>query len=196
MAAAYVRTVRAIQPEGPYAIAGYSFGGLVAFEMARVLRAEREVVDWLGIIDSYVDAGCLTPLESFRYFAAKPLWKLRALLAPKTRLQRLRVDGVPLLEPVATASTPQPPALQERVRAACWDAMHAYRPKPYDGPATLFYAVRRGYGGLPDPLPVWRRVVRGGLSLERMPGRHEDIAAPPAVDRLAARIRAHLDSHV
>lgn len=44
----YVRAIRARQPHGPYAVAGYSYGGAVAFEIAKVLEAEGERVDFTG----------------------------------------------------------------------------------------------------------------------------------------------------
>ncbi|WP_343240506.1 non-ribosomal peptide synthetase [Streptomyces sp. SID14515] len=47
----YVDAVRARQPRGPYALAGYSFGGAVAFEMAKVLRGQGERVDFVGSIN-------------------------------------------------------------------------------------------------------------------------------------------------
>ncbi|HEX8050393.1 MAG TPA: thioesterase domain-containing protein, partial [Solirubrobacterales bacterium] len=40
MAATYVEVIRNFQPEGPYRIAGHSFGGLLAFEMARLLTEQ------------------------------------------------------------------------------------------------------------------------------------------------------------
>ncbi|MFF7650007.1 AMP-binding protein [Streptomyces sp. NPDC007983] len=44
----YVRAIRARQPHGPYAVAGYSYGGAVAFEIAKALEAEGERVDFTG----------------------------------------------------------------------------------------------------------------------------------------------------
>ncbi|GAA2711363.1 MULTISPECIES: non-ribosomal peptide synthetase [Streptomyces] len=44
----YVDAIRARQPHGPYALAGYSFGAAVAFEIAKVLEAAGERVDFLG----------------------------------------------------------------------------------------------------------------------------------------------------
>ena len=52
MAARYVAAIREAQPEGPYRIAGWSMGGIVAFEMARQLEAEGEKTDVLAIIDA------------------------------------------------------------------------------------------------------------------------------------------------
>lgn len=47
----YVRAIRAEQPTGPYAIAGYSYGGVVAFEIAKELEAQGERVDFVGILN-------------------------------------------------------------------------------------------------------------------------------------------------
>ncbi len=50
-AARYVRDLREAQPEGPYWLAGYSFGGVCAYEMARQLRRDGDEVAFLGVID-------------------------------------------------------------------------------------------------------------------------------------------------
>ncbi|WP_415840718.1 alpha/beta fold hydrolase [Nocardiopsis rhodophaea] len=47
----YVRAIRAEQPAGPYAVAGYSYGGIVAFEIAKALEAQGERVDFVGIFN-------------------------------------------------------------------------------------------------------------------------------------------------
>ncbi|GAA2101220.1 non-ribosomal peptide synthetase [Streptomyces albiaxialis] len=48
MASVYTEAIRARQPHGPYAIAGYSFGAAVAFEIAKILEADGEEVRFLG----------------------------------------------------------------------------------------------------------------------------------------------------
>ncbi|WP_404370386.1 non-ribosomal peptide synthase/polyketide synthase [Corallococcus coralloides] len=50
----YLAQVRAVQPRGPYLLGGWSFGGLVALEMARQLQAVGEAVELLTLIDSAV----------------------------------------------------------------------------------------------------------------------------------------------
>jgi thioesterase domain-containing protein len=52
MAAHYNEVVRAVQPTGPYYLGGYSFGGLVAFEMAQQLRGQNQAVALLALIDT------------------------------------------------------------------------------------------------------------------------------------------------
>jgi acyl-coenzyme A synthetase/AMP-(fatty) acid ligase/thioesterase domain-containing protein len=49
----YIATMRKVQPKGPYQLAGHSFGGLVAMEMAHQLSAEGEQVALLAILDSF-----------------------------------------------------------------------------------------------------------------------------------------------
>ncbi|CDL80757.1 hybrid non-ribosomal peptide synthetase/type I polyketide synthase [Xenorhabdus szentirmaii] len=53
LATNYINQIRALQPEGPYALAGWSFGGLVAYEMAHQLRAVGEQVSHCILIDSF-----------------------------------------------------------------------------------------------------------------------------------------------
>jgi thioesterase domain-containing protein/aryl carrier-like protein len=53
MAAAYVEQIRMVQPEGPYHLLGWSFGGTVAHEIAVQLQAAKEQVAALIIMDTY-----------------------------------------------------------------------------------------------------------------------------------------------
>ncbi|KAG9313714.1 putative quinone synthetase [Chiua virens] len=51
MVSSYAAALKRTQPHGPYAIAGYSFGGVVAFEVAKRLEAMGDEVKFMGIID-------------------------------------------------------------------------------------------------------------------------------------------------
>ncbi|HXY92915.1 MAG TPA: AMP-binding protein [Acidimicrobiia bacterium] len=79
--------MRALQPTGPYALGGYSFGGFVAFEMACRLRAVGEDVALLVIIDTGA------PLASFPSLATRTRARAAALSAdaPTPRLSRSAV---------------------------------------------------------------------------------------------------------
>ncbi|MBL9187585.1 MAG: amino acid adenylation domain-containing protein [Opitutaceae bacterium] len=75
LAAIHLAAIRAIQPAGPYRLAGFSFGGVVVFEMAQQLRRAGETVELLFLLDpmhpfrsesapgGYAQAGQLTPLD-------------------------------------------------------------------------------------------------------------------------------------
>jgi thioesterase domain-containing protein/acyl carrier protein len=50
----YIRILQATQPRGPYRILGYSFSGIVAYEVAQRLRGAGEKVEFLALIDSHL----------------------------------------------------------------------------------------------------------------------------------------------
>ena len=52
MAAHYVKEIRSVQPQGPYLLSGWCFGGIVAFEMAQQLHAMGEQVDLLAMLNA------------------------------------------------------------------------------------------------------------------------------------------------
>jgi acetoacetyl-CoA synthetase len=150
MAEAYLESIRTIQPSGPYLLAGHSFGGLVAFEMARQLRILDERAALTILLDTTVDerywpkADWINIMINFattrirEIAGAPPKEKLRHL---KRRLRglgrRLQHRGGKL--PVATldeATEPLPENLQ-RVRAAAVRAMAGYYPPYYDGEVVL-----------------------------------------------------------
>src|SRR5439155_12737431 len=53
LAAHYVKEIRGVQPRGPYRLGGFCFSGLVAYEMARLLREQGEDLALLALIDAY-----------------------------------------------------------------------------------------------------------------------------------------------
>ncbi len=71
MAAYHIAKMRTVQPRGPYLIGGMCAGGVIAFEVARQLGAEREQVALVALLD-----------------AADPTAALRAWKATQERLQR------------------------------------------------------------------------------------------------------------
>ena len=52
MAGDYLGEIRAVQPAGPYHLLGWSFGGLIAYEMACQLQAAGEEVALLALLDT------------------------------------------------------------------------------------------------------------------------------------------------
>lgn len=51
MAAAYIAAIQTVQPAGPYRLGGWSFGGVVAFEMAQRLQHQGHAVSLLALFD-------------------------------------------------------------------------------------------------------------------------------------------------
>ena len=53
MAQSYVRMIKEVQRHGPYYLAGQSFGGLVAYEIANVFTEQNEDVAFVAMIDTF-----------------------------------------------------------------------------------------------------------------------------------------------
>lgn len=205
MARTYVAAIRSAQPEGPYRVAGHSFGALVAFEVARQLIEAGAEVGWLGLIDGELSTACLPPARRWRYRAALPFHLARAALADPgaaaealrrevgTRLRR-RTGGRRASPSAALAEEPPASWMEgvaphfQRLAGTFLAAAEAFRPQPYPGAITYFVPEVRRFHLYPDPLPVWRRVAGGGLTLERVPGPHVGMVSGERAPVLAAQI--------
>jgi thioesterase domain-containing protein/acyl carrier protein len=55
-AAACLEAIRRVRPKGPYALGGWSFGGLVAFELAQRMRSAGETIALLALFDAVAPA--------------------------------------------------------------------------------------------------------------------------------------------
>ena len=209
MAVDYIEQIRSVQPRGPYALAGFSFGGLLAFEMAQQLLQGGEKVELVALVDSQVDEQCLTfPawLAHQRSRAALELREIRArpwrqslsyIFAKATHFaDRLRI--VAGKAPKRSGFDEQtfgeltlPPYLRQIV-AGLRVAMAAYRPKPYAGKVTFFQSAIRN-PRWPNPLGVWKRVCQGELEVVQVTWSHNDLLLPPKVAYLAHALDRLLD---
>jgi amino acid adenylation domain-containing protein len=88
MAGHYVELLRAVQPEGPYLLGGWSLGGVIAFEMALQLQAWGETVALLALMDAHV----LPPKQEPNLDEAT---LLKDLVAPGGPLDRLPLESGP-----------------------------------------------------------------------------------------------------
>ena len=206
MAATYVEVIREFQPEGPYRVAGHSFGGLLAYEIARLLSEQGEKVAWLGMIDAELGLAAHPPARRWRYRLALPFHYARAVLRdPRAALSALRRIPAALwhrglsrlhrqpevAEPAASWMEGASPT-HRRLAQTFLDAAHAYRPRPYRGSMTYFLPTVRRLHVYADPLPVWREVTAGEIEIERVPGPHTGMVAGEAGRVVAAAIDRHL----
>ena len=153
MAENYLAAVRKLQPHGPYSLGGYCFGGLVAFEMARILEQRGERVDLLALFSAALrfnhQVAPATSALAVRPSLAARLG--RALRSPfKTALNLCRAiywRAVPELRRISYAVLFRlglriPPDMRTMyVTETLGNAEKLYRPKPYSGTVALFYGL-------------------------------------------------------
>lgn len=207
MAADYVEVIRAHQPQGPYRIAGHSFGGLLAFEIARLLTERGEEVEWLGLIDAELSTAAHPPGRRWGHRLALPYHYARAALRRPGAAARAFFELVPKLLRRGFSHFQRDAALAES--EATWmegaSAAHqrlathslrladSYRPRPYRGSMTYFLPTVRRFHLFADPLPVWRRVTAGPIEIERVPGPHVGMVSGDSALVVAQQIDRHLE---
>jgi acetoacetyl-CoA synthetase len=187
-----VAQLRAVQPEGPYSLAGYSFGGLVAAAMTAALEADGETVAWLGLLDVRPPQAALGRRER----TAQRWWaRLRTVRSGgAVAAVRRRLRPGPAARPVSPAAVADP----ERAFFTRSEAVgEAFRPGPVTAPVTFFLAE----GSRPTvrgTLSAWRRVARR-FTVVVVPGHHGDLdddrvglLSEQHVGTLAARVSAVL----
>lgn len=184
MAASYVEAIRELQPEGPYRVAGHSFGSLLAFEIARRLSEEGQEVGWLGMIDAELSTATHSPARRWGHRLALPFHYARAALREPGRALRSVFADEDWTEGAS--------ATHRRFAELSLEAAAAYRPGPYRGSMTYFLPTVRRFHLFADPLPVWRRVTAGEIEIERVPGPHVGMVSGEAARVVAGLIDRHL----
>jgi amino acid adenylation domain-containing protein len=190
----YVDTIREVQPHGPYHLAGVSFGGVLAYEIALALRAAREEVHTLALLDpilpSSVHTNRLGQLEHL--IKADRLWSLGERLAKTLFGNRTgREKGAGVASASDSAQRLGELRDQQYTNAiAEWDKIAP----SYDGDAILFRATDvTDYPGLIIDRDLgWARLIKGKLTIHDVPGTHLGILRPPDVHRLTAILRERM----
>jgi aspartate racemase len=182
MATLYLAHLRAAQLEGPYYLGGYSYGGLVALEMARRLLADGQEVALLALVDTYISQSNSSLVN--RFFSLTTEQKLAYLKKRATRYRRgikRRIDALSF-----------PPAVKA-VRNAGAAAELNYQPTVYPGLIVLFRASEKALRGLEDKSYGWQKYAAGGLEVHEIDGDHGNVLNEPHVRQLAAALRARLE---
>ncbi|HEX2523258.1 MAG TPA: alpha/beta fold hydrolase, partial [Terriglobia bacterium] len=199
MAADYLRQIRGVQPQGPYLIGGFSFGGLVAWEMAQQLRESGQEVALLVLID---------PSPPYSSTSQPPSNDSRRNSTLNRHLTALRqADPRPLVAALRSRGQRMVNALKRRVCVAYLkfghripsslrlfyffemseEATRKYLPRPYPGRTVLLSAQ-------PDTVGLWRSLVVGSLEVHHLQGHHLDAIKGPRVELWAKQLKSSLSN--
>jgi thioesterase domain-containing protein len=221
-AAKHIRRMQTVQPTGPYRLAGYSSGGMLAFEIARQLADVGETIEFLGLIDAGVPPECELRLNgsmlrrTLALFRQLPsYWReLRSLSSAERRRRIARVTSrcVQRLLPRRSDETNGGIA-GDRSWLSCfaedisffsddrlrqikqhYDAVFRYEPRPLQGAAHLFRVRRQPWSAVPTPTLGWKHYVRGPVAVHYVGGSHDTMMQMPHVERLAALFDAALET--
>ncbi len=205
MAAAYITELRSLQPEGPYFLGGFCFGGLLALEVAQQLTAAGQAVALLAMIQSvHPEAWRFKPgtsvFQRAWYRATKRislesdnlLYGNKGYIVDKLRY----VSGVVRARiAIAVGSLtgrehPDPTQLPmqyilETLGKVHEKALKTWVPRPYGGRVVLFRASKQMSGLAADQYLGWKHVFNGNLEVREIPGHQQNLLLEPNVLRLA-----------
>lgn len=202
LAATYLGEIRAHQPEGPYCLGGFSFGGLVALEMAQQLQRQGHEVSFLAMFDTRMpghprgrhaaDAEeADTRHGGPRHSSGEDPVKRWRILRGYQRALLKRVVKPGLANVFLLLGRPVPHVLR---RAYWWRVFHraseGYDPQPYHGPVTLFAA----WGRSEYHREAWRSLAMAELFIYEFPTTHRGLIQDPEyATRVVQIMRRHLD---
>ncbi|MFF4586777.1 SDR family NAD(P)-dependent oxidoreductase [Streptomyces sp. NPDC001388] len=205
-AAHYRALIRDIQPEGPYHLLGWSFGGCLAYEVARQLTQEGQGIGYLGLIDTILPAALQQKespeflLERFGRFAEY----IEKTYGHRLELPYEELAATPddqqidvIMRLVADAGLDMSPGIMDHQRTSYVDARvgERYAPRPYDGHVVLYRAQQpQKLTTALDPRYLRQDADLGWAplcpSLEIVPvgGDHLSVIDPPHVQTIARHL--------
>jgi len=188
IAAYHLSEILNVDPVGPYAIAGYSYGGFIAYEIAKLLIKSGKQVKFFGVIDT--NARAAMPPESkmeklikkvTRQFRKIPFFIGSFIKYPQEALEYQQYifkaklskqNGIDLKVERYTA-------YENQIRLKYNAAMDKYLITPFDIKVSLFRVEKRLYF-LDDPRYLgWDKLALKGVKVYNTPGDHKTFLEPP-----------------
>ncbi|MGZ5053853.1 MAG: AMP-binding protein [Methylobacter sp.] len=181
----YIKELQQVQPHGPYYLVGFSFGGVIAYEMACQLHKNGHQVDLVALLDTHLTWE-RQPLPLHRI--------IHKLLrqSPSQFLALVRNKINYLLKPKEGNGEYSPYVYSVEPHLICCSD---YQPKNYNGSVTLFQASDREsmFFRLISPEQQWKKILGDRLEVHQILGWHGVICKEPYVKNLAEKLKACMD---
>jgi amino acid adenylation domain-containing protein len=201
MSALYLEAIRSVQPEGPYHLAGWSAGGVIAFDMAHQLRGAGHEVALLVLLDTYAPTALLRQesddvqklMALFGDLMGVSEEKLRALDSNDRLEFVLEIARQHNMVPAGYSVADAQRLLD--VFGAISEAVEHYAPPQYDGTIALFAAETAVTAAVIDPTDDshgWNAFARE-VDVRKVAASHLELMHRPVVETVAATIRALME---
>jgi thioesterase domain-containing protein len=212
MAARYTQVIRAVQPNGPYYVGGFCFGGMVAYEMAQILISQGEEVALLALINTPAPGSIMVWPLDLNYISRKIRQDLRNLVFYGLR-KKLRIVSVKSIRlargalqyyasavsgAIASYSNSKTRTNDRKekhlsVSDANIAAAAVYRPGQYAGKITLFPTQECASLWAIDPVKGWLPFASGEIEQHAVDGDHDSLFELPFVATLAEKLKLCID---
>jgi thioesterase domain-containing protein len=206
IAAHYIAAIRQQNPNGPYALAGYSFGGIIAWEMAKQLQAMGKEVKMLAMFDTYAyrsphyDPTIVKIAKKIRFFKDKVKYNLTLkdgfkdiIDVKKISIKRKIIRGYWKLRYGKNQNQPGFFGYSNKI-----DEMNKYAEKHYQlAPANIavevFRAGQRTFYMDDFEYLGWKPYALKGVHIHKIPGQHNTIFKAPNDKIFAGVLQKCLD---
>jgi len=209
----YINEIQTIQPNGPYYLAGSSFGGLAVYEMAQQLHDLGQSVALVVMFDTYGPnyPRRMPGMSRLRRRLFKYIRRTESHVSNiqytnwQGKFTYLQLKGKKLLTRLSRqisrkldqAIHPLPRELK-KVRAAGYNAgnkrsRYTRQARRFGGHLVLFRASKQPLGIYPDPTLGWETVVGNNIEVYEIPGHHTSLIYEPRVHLIADTLREILD---
>jgi amino acid adenylation domain-containing protein len=207
IAANYIAEIVAKNPDGPYALAGYSLGGIIAYEMANQLMAAGKEVKMLAMFDTYADLSTAKDAKAKRIvnktlLLLKQIGHTFVLLAedPKRTIEYksliLKRKIIKFFWKIAPGKDEKKEgffAYDNEIDEASEKALRNYFLKPLNIAIELFRAKKRTFYMADFEFLGWKPFALKGVHVYEIPGEHNTIFAPPNDKEFAVVLQNCLD---
>lgn len=208
----YIEEIRSLQPEGPYYLGGFCFGGLAALEAARQLSVHGEEVALVAMIQTThpsLNASLSEMSRLSRWWnRAWKRWDLERenfayrgfshildriarsldILTARTAIAVDRLLGRDRHDYSARSTV----YILEALSAEHDKAYDRYQPKSYQGDVVLFRTAKQLPELAADRSLGWQSLLDGALHICDVPGHQQNVLVEPHVSRLASELAACL----
>ncbi|MDO7843037.1 non-ribosomal peptide synthetase [Sphingomonas immobilis] len=185
-----VKTLKQVQPEGPYRIGGWCTAGILAYAVASEMEAQGEEVRLLMLAHPFHPVAA-RQIGAVRFFLSKFKYHLDKTFAqPKGKRLRYFLDRLQGLSDAAALAGGREAVLQPKMQSALDHSASRYTPPVYQGDVILFQPD--DHPGVLDFVKEWRAQVHGEFEAHIVPGGHRTMLEAPHVDVLAGLLQARL----
>lgn len=200
MAERYVIEMKKVQKTGPYRLAGWSMGGTIAFEMAKLLRTEGEEVSFIGLLDAHPFGRINQKIEREDSIAvwAKSLDIQKGKLKDKTQTERYMIV---LAVAKKRGILPKNAGIEDvkRIIKVMGNnniaSDHYMYSEPIDRDLVVFKCLEKDTEythGLVNPM-LWKERTTKNIVSVNITGHHNNIMKTPHVELLGQKITVFLE---
>ena len=200
MAASYADRLQAVYPAGPYKLLGWSFGGVVAHELAIELRRRGCVVQRLVLLDAAFSGNgaivrnqALGENQILEYILRTNRIDIPEQSGPLT--YRKTEELIYQQEAVEFALPPKQ-LLEVMVQSVNLNELYRLKhvPSVFDGSMVIFSAARRDSDRGSSLLESWRPYVAGGITEHSVDCTHHEMLSTEWLSVFGKRLKLLLEN--